>query len=259
MHDPVRSLRDATGILARTTPHRFHSPGQVLGFVRHMTGAAPYRPETMHLVSDYAAEQILSLGRSREDLLAELDSLRSIWPTFAVHVVEISALREFEADLGGVPHTVNTFTGRDQERYAAEIARQAAAGLSVPVLPIAMRRLTPREVIAGMRQIKAGLGGKPVIWVSHMRPGGTEPRHSTVNEVRLLGAHTLREGAAALGDRFFDPSDVATEMGPTAFFQQDGEDLDHMTPAAAERLGQIYRGMVLAAAPLRRPAPAEAR
>lgn len=244
MHDPEHTIQKSSGLHTRRTPHRVHSPGQVLAFIRHMNGTAPYRPETVHLVSDHAAEQVLALGQDRQDLLDKLEDLRSVWPSFAVHVIEISALREFEADLGGTSLMVNIFAERDQERYADEIARQAAAGVSVPVAPISMRRLTQHQVLIGMRQIKAELKGKPVIWVSHIRPGGTEERDAVVNAVRLLGANTLRAGAAALGDRFFDPSEVAAEMGRAAFFQKNGEDLDHMTPAAAERLGQIYLGMI---------------
>lgn len=258
MHDPVKALRDSHGFIARSTPHRFHTTGQTLDFIRHMTGVTPWDPNRMHLVSDYAAEQILVNEVPREKLLQDLVYLQDMWPTFGAFVIEICTMREYTADLAGRPLTVNTFTQRDQGKYAEAIQYQYQRGQSLPELPITLRYQTAYEMKCDMQEIKEALGGRPVIWVSHMRPGGDEPRYKMLNSVRRQGAVALSEGAIRLRDRFFDPSEVCQEMGAKAFFQRDGEDADHMTPEAAVRLGQIYRGMVMASIPVARYPATEA-
>lgn len=248
MHDPVSFLRDDPALIVRSTPHRFHTTGQTLDFVRHMTGKKPWTADMLHLVSDYAAEQLLSKGMKREDLLASFEALKRLWDTFEVFVIEICARREFEADLGqGRYRLVNTFTQRDQERYAQELADQAARGLSLPAFPIRMRQQSGPELQQDMADIRRLLRDRPVIWVSHMRPGGEDPRYSLVNKIREQGAKVLQDSASLLGDQFFDPSSVVPEMGIEQFFQKGGEDLDHLTPEAAKRLAQIYKTMILKA------------
>lgn len=245
MHDPVKTLHKTPGFLARSTPHRFHTPGQTLQFVQHMSGSTQYLPRTMHLVSDYAAAQILDIGTPRAEMLAKLEPQIAMWPTFQAFVIEICSLREFTTMLRDRPLVVNTFTQRDQTRYAETLAAQAAAGESLPHMPIKVENLKAATAHRQMRRIKAALGGRPVIWVSHQRPPSDSPEYAVVNTLRSAGAEILRDGAAAMGDDFFDPSTIAAEMGQQAFFLKDGTDLDHMTPAAAERLGAIYHQMIM--------------
>lgn len=248
MHDPVKVLQQdpPPNRMARGTPHRLHTPRQTLQFIEHMNGTPRYLPQTAHFISDHAIGQIFSEHVSRQELLDRLESLKTLWPRFDVFVIEICTFREFTAELGRLPRrtlVLNTFSKRDQEVHRAEIEDQAARGLSVPPLEITMANLTQTEVLREMRRIKAALGGRPVIWVSHMRPPSDHPRYDVVNRTRKHVADTLATGAAELGDMFFDPSVVAAEMGQSAFFMKDGEDLDHLTPAAAERLSGIYVDM----------------
>lgn len=245
MHDPVKALRRVDGLMARGTPHRFHTPSQVLQFVQHMSGAPQYLPGAMHLVSDYAALQIFDEGTPRDQLLQNLQPQMEMWPRFEVFVIEICSLREHIALWKGRKLVVNTFANRDQGRYAGALAAEAAAGLSLPALPIEIEKPTAAEIHRQMRRIKAALGNRPVIWVSHQRPPSDSPEYATVNAVRQAAADILRIGARRLGDTFFDPSVVAAQMGQKAFFLKDGTDLDHMTPAAAERLGALYHKMIL--------------
>lgn len=247
MHDPVKVLEAMPDIMARSSPHRFHTPGQTLQFVQHMSGSPQYLPRTLHLLSDYAASQILEAGTPREEMLAALDPQIAMWPTFQAFVIEISSLRECTTTLRGRPVVVNTFSQRDQARYADALAAQAAAGQSMPALPIEVERLKAAATHRQMRRIKAALGPRPVIWVSHQRAPSSSPAYAAVNAIRLAAAEILRDGAALLGDDFFDPSTIAAEMGQEAFFLKEGTDLDHMTPAAATRLAAIYRDMILKA------------
>jgi hypothetical protein len=247
MHDPVKALETVPGIMARMTPHRLHTPGQVVQFVQHMSGSPQYLPRTLHLISDYAAAQVLELGTPRQDLLDMLAPQIALWPSFQAFVIEICSLREYTTRLRGRAFVVNTFSQRDQHRYAEALAAQAAAGHSVPALPIEMERLGAAATHRQMRRIKSALGDRPVIWVSHQRPPSDSPEHAAVNATRRAGADILQAGAAAMGDDFLDPSTIAAEMGQQAFFLKDGTDLDHMTPAAAKRLGAIYSDMILAA------------
>lgn len=243
MHDPVKALKDADGLMARSTPHRFHTPAQTLQFVRHMAGAPQYRPDTIHLVSDHATTELFVNGTPREELCRRLDSLATLWDTFHVFVIEICALREFVATVGRKQMTVNTFAKRDQERYSDQITTEAAAGKSLPLLPIEMERLSEKETHRLMKQIKTVLKNRPILWVSHQRPPDL-PQYEVANNVRRALAEIVQSGAEQLGDRFFDPTEVAREMGAQAFFQKDGTDIDHMTPEAAKVMAERYQKMI---------------
>ena len=244
MYDPLRCLRKSEDLILRASPHRIHTPTQVLQYIRHLGGDPQYRPETMHLVSDHAATEIFVNGLSRSYLLERLIPIMNLWKSFDVFVIEICALREFSATLERETFTVNTFAQRDQERYADQITQEARTGVSAPVLPIEMNRLTGGETHQLMAQIKMELDGRPIIWVSHQRPPDL-PQYETANSVRKSLATTLKAGAELLGDRFFDPTEVARELGAEAFFQKDGTDIDHMTLAGAEALAVRYRQMIL--------------
>ncbi|UYV37732.1 hypothetical protein N4R57_01020 [Rhodobacteraceae bacterium D3-12] len=243
MHDPVNALQNTEGLMARSTPHRFHTPAQTLQFVRHMAGAPQYRPDTIHLVSDHASTELFVNGTSREQLCRRLESLATLWDTFRVFVIEICALREFVATVGRKQMTVNTFAKREQERYADQITAEAEAGISLPLLPIEMERLSEKETHRLMKQIKSTLKNRPIIWVSHQRPPDL-PQYEVANNVRRALAEIVQSGANQLGDRFFDPTEVAREMGAEAFFQKDGTDIDHMTPEAAKVMAARYHKMI---------------
>lgn len=239
MHDPVKVLRDDPRAYVRSTPHRFHTTRQALAFVRHMSGAERYRADMMHLVSDHAAGEIFVGAKPREALLEALEELRGRWDAFDAFVIEISTRREFAAVVDGRDVTVNTFAERDQALHEGAIRAQAALGLSVPPLEIASELATPRAMRADMEAIRAGLN-RPVVWVSHMRPVTDDPRLAPAVEARARLAESLRAAAAQMGDGFVDPSETAAAMGRAAFFAKDGADLDHLTPAAAAAMAEVY-------------------
>ena len=243
MHDPAHVLHKDERFTVRTTPHRFHTAAQTLQFVRHMKRVEEYRSEAAHLISDYASKRIYEDGATRKDLLYELHQLRPFWQSCDAFVVELSAIRENYASVDGSEITVNNFSARDQRKYADRISSDAEAGLSLPLLDMRIEPVSPSTTHKRMAEIRRFLA-RPIIWVSHQRPPSRELKYDVVNKVRSHLADTLRHGAEALGDMFFDPSIVAKEMGQPAFFQKNGEDLDHLTPAAAMVLAHRYGRMV---------------
>lgn len=245
MHDPALVLRKDPRFYSRITPHRLHTPHQTLQFVKHMTSSQPYRKQDLHLLSDYAMKQIYE-GTGRDAVWNELESLRTIWSRFDLFVIEISSLREWWLrDANGEMFYPNTFSRRDIEIYRPQIEAQVASGEAAPIHEINYHRLTTANVVDVMRRIRDQLGNHNIVWVSHMRPPSDAPQFSTVNAVRKALADVIQLGASRLGDKFFDPSEVAAEVGQRDFFMKDGEDLDHLTPLAAERLAQVYAAFAL--------------
>lgn len=245
VYDTATVLAGEPQVYARRSPHRFHTAAQALLFVQHMNGQRPYRADMMHLVSDYAAEQILAKGAARATQLDALEPLRKLWDSFEVFVIEISSRREAKAMLAGTAVTVNTFSARDQALYAAMVTEQASQEISVPPLEITVEIVPKRAVFSDMHAIKQAVGGRPIIWVSHMRPASDDPQYATVIQTRADLAQMLCANAALLGDHFIDPSETAAVMGQRSFFQKAGTDLDHLTPAAAAAMAEVYSQMAL--------------
>ena len=241
MHDPADALRKDPDLFIRTTPHRFHSPRQTLLFVKHMANGNVYRSDLAHLISDYASDEIFVRDKSPSHVSNELEELRRLWSKFDIFVIEISTLREYIAQHEGKQLVVNSFSQRDQEKHHTKIEAAAQARRSVPLLPITIEHLTTGMTIYAMNQIKRALGSRPILWVSHIRPPSDAPEYDTLNKVRRHISATLCTGADRLGNGFFDPSDIARQMGQAAFFMQDGRDLDHMTPEAARILSGRYK------------------
>lgn len=239
MHDPGHVLMKQDGFKVRTTPHRLHTTSQTLQFANHVQNGGVYCPEMAHLISDRASAQIFEHEKSRQAILEEIESLRDFWSRCDAFVIEISALREHHGDLDGRKVIVNNFSARDQEKHKDRVALEAERGVSLPVIPIGFETSSASQAHASMAAIKSVLK-KPIIWVCHQRPPSDDPKYEVVNKVRLHLANTIKSGAEALGDAFFDPSTVAAEIGQEVFFQNRGEDLDHMTPEAAEVLAGRY-------------------
>ncbi|MBD2841358.1 hypothetical protein [Erythrobacter rubeus] len=243
MHDPAHILLENENYNVRTTPHRLHTTSQTLQFIRHILNGNIYSPEMAHLISDFASIKIFEEDVTREDVLADLEPLRRFWSGCHAFVIEISALREHHALLDGEKIIVNNFSSRDQEKHKDRIAENARRGTSWPVLPIDFETSSPSRAHRQMAEIKKALN-RPIIWVSHQRPPSDDPKYEIVNKVRLHLSETLRTGAEALNDQFFDPSTVASEMGQEFFFEKGGNDLDHLTPEAAHILAGRYGSML---------------
>lgn len=253
MQDPAAALM-ARGWRAAIPPLRTHSPLQTAQLARHLAGEeGVYRRETLHLVSDYSIAE-LAMGQQREHW-RQLLGLRDAWRAATVLVVEISTLREQIVLLAsGADFAASTFHARDAALYADLLAARARRGRLDPASPPMLRRLTHGEALAAMRQVKAAAPGRPVIWVSHVRPPDGAPGLETLIAVRRHLAETLASAAASLGDRFFDPSAVAAEMGATRFFADEGADFDHLTIKGAEALAACYAALIEEAGEAKRDA-----
>lgn len=250
VYDPAKLIAAEKQTYVRLTPHRLHTTSQILQFIDHINQAPlsvdPYRLDLLHLVSDYAAREILVKTTPRQVLLDELAQLRTAWPGFDVFVIEISTRREHIAALNDQFFTVNTFSARDQQLYAAAIQEQVATGVSAPALQIVNHMATTGTVLREMHQIKQSLGGRPIIWVSHMRPAVADPGAAQAMQGRAEMATFLRATAKSLGDGFIDPSETAAQIGQTIFFNQNGSDLDHLSAVAAAAMAKVYQKAAIA-------------
>ena len=239
---PALVLR-GRGHLVSSTPNRLHTPMQTLQFAEHVARRkAHFTPANVHIVSDFAMERVVAGDAGTA--WKKIESLRPAWRRATLFFVEISSLAEApvtRAD-GSVLYA-NTFTGRDLARHAPLLAAEAAAGRLEAIPAPGTERLTVGKAMAAMRRIKAALGGRPVVWLSHAHPPEGDPAHAQVIAVRRRLADVLRTGAAALGDRFFDPSILVAGMGTEGFFAEGGTDLGHFTPEALEALADRYAAL----------------
>jgi hypothetical protein len=249
VYDPAKVIATEKQAYIRLTPHRLHTTGQILHFIDHMNqtplAVDAYRLDLLHLVSDYAAREILVKATARQVLLDELAQLRTVWSSFDAFVIEISTRREYTASLNGQPFTVNTFSARDQQLYAAALQAQAATGVCAPALEIVSHMATTGIALREMRQIKQDLGGRPIIWVSHMRPAAADPSAAKAMQGRAEMAAFLRAAAESLGDGFVDPSETAAQMGQAVFFNKNGSDFDHLSAAATRTMAKVYLKAVM--------------
>jgi hypothetical protein len=240
VHGPAEALR-RRGYNVYATPNRLHTPMQTLQFVEHVGGhRRHYTPETVHLLSDFAMQHVVR-GR-QATAWSSVQRLRASWRLAELFFVEISSLTEFRVTRSdGSIFYANTFTARDMRDHARALAALAAQGVVASSPEPKAERLSAGRAIAAMRRIKAALGGRPIVWLSHARPPAGDPQHARVLAVRGLLADILRDGAAGLGDRFFDPSTIAAELGAAQFFEKDGTDLGHFTRQGIEILAEHYR------------------
>jgi hypothetical protein len=225
------------------TPNRLHTPMQTLQLAEQLSGRkAHFTPEKVHLLSDFAMQHVVR-GR-RDSAWGSLLRLRTPWRQASVFFIEISSFTEFPVPLPDGPvFYANNFTARDMRRYAGALAALAAAGQITPIPEPGSQRLSPGRVLSAMRRIKALIRDRPAVWLSHVRPPAGDSAHERVIAVREHLARVLRDGAAALGDGFFDPSTVAAEMGAARFFAEGGSDLGHFTEEAIEILATRYAGL----------------
>jgi hypothetical protein len=242
-------LRNTFGLPTLALRHRLHTPMQVLQFVRHMAGAPIYHARNVHMLSDVAMDEIASGRRQPSDLVDELQALRSSWSKWQCFLIEITSVRELvlgPVAAGAEPFHAGYFAVRDLERHGPRLAPLVAAGMLDAVAPSSLEqvRLTPRRIQAAMRDIAAQLR-RPVLWIVPPKPGSSEPRFESLNNVRQHLAEAVADGARALEQPFFDATTQVGLVGRERFFRDAERDVEHLGEAGAHQLAVCYRSFVL--------------
>jgi hypothetical protein len=222
---------------------------QTLQFVRHISGAqSVYSERNVHLLSDRATVDILLGRRTPARILDEVDSVRRAFGRFECFLIEISSLREHWIDRpDGSRFYVNTFCRRDLEAHPKELDKAIDSGVVDPVrgADIQSRALTP-QLLPAMREI-GELLRRPILWISHIRPGEESPQFESVNRVRKQISDALALNAARLSHSFFDPTTQVTVIGRERFLRRQGADLDHLSGVGSAHLAGIYRDFIASA------------
>ena len=241
---PTRLIRaNSDAPLVRPMRHRVHTPPQILRLIDTILGRG-YGPKMVHLLSTHAVDEII--GGRRDQIFAELETLRRLWASFRGFVVEVSSLREYFCHFDGERVTIDRFAAGTLAERSADIEAAIGRGeiVAIRARDVEVHRLTRGETIECMTSIKEALGGLPVVWVSHALPIDPAPRFDHIRTVRQQVVSAVGEGARRLGDAFYDPSALVEEMGQSAAFEKGGEDTTHWTAAAQQRLAEIYEALV---------------
>jgi hypothetical protein len=246
IHDPAQVIREEFALPVRSTRHRLHTAMQTLQFMRHISGAATvYSERDVHLLSDVTAH-VISGRQDPAQILEELEPLRRSFPAFDCFVIEISSLREHWIERpDGSKFYVNTFCRKDLAAHPKEMEVAIERGLVDPVRPADIRTesMTRSRLLKAMRQI-GRLAARPILWISHMRPGVESPEFENVNRVRKHLADALAVNAVRLSHHFFDPTVQLAAVGREQFLAKDGTDLDHLSKRGALELASVYRDFI---------------
>lgn len=239
-HDPAQFMRKE-GCHALILPERYHSPQQTLKTVRHLAGIYNYPINQLHTVSDLTVERILK-GDTLEDIQKELDQQRDRWNRATHVVIEISTRKEFYYVRKDRTTYVNTFFKRDIENYSKELAPFYEKNLLLNIKPDEIQSSNSSEarIKTVMNQIKLLAKDKKILWVSHISPSVYSEKLNYLVEQRRSLSSTQAVIANELGDRFFDPSITAKQLGDDVFFKDSGMDINHMTDVGAELLSKNY-------------------
>lgn len=205
----VARLLGRRGTSVTMPRHRFLSPRHILQFVQHLRGLPRhYDTSNVHLLSDEALNAIED-GVTRESLVEELKSYAEAWRTACGFVVEVPAIKEFAANVGGKPFVcAKTVQNRVHD------------------LQIEAYYPSDGEVVRTLVELRKCLGNRPVVWLAYAAPEGGEP-HIVKNRDRIAGL--LTKVAGRFNDGFVDPQPTMLEIGQSAFFKDWRRNLDHYT------------------------------
>jgi hypothetical protein len=223
--EPARTLRDSLGKPALPMRHRLHNPHQIEQAIRMLSGSEPvFDQSSIHLMSERSCKEALSEPDGPERVLSEFNTARQRWADHEMFVIEISSVKDFFVDLGGHRLSVNTHAARDLGRHAESLESRIGSGSAVAVRPsdVQMERMAEPDILAAMRRIKDLLGARPIIWVGHINVGppgraGEQPYPS-----RKALSDTLENAAEALGDSFFDQTEVVRQLGQEVALADNG-------------------------------------
>lgn len=239
-HDPVQFMRKQ-GVRAQILPERYHTPQQILKTVKFLTKNYNYPLNELHTVSDLTIERILK-GDSLHDIQQDLEEQRDRWNRATHIVIEISTQKEFYFIHKDRTKYVNTFFKRDIIKHSAELTPFYENNILLNITPDEIQNTNTSEarINTAMNQIKHLAKDKKILWVSHITPSNHTEELNYLIEQRKSLSKQQEAISNKIGDRFFDPSIVANELGDNLFFKDDGKDINHMTNDGAELLGKKY-------------------
>lgn len=240
-HDPVQFIRKQ-GLQAQILPERYHSPQQILRAVKFLTRNYNYPLNELHTVSDLTIEKILKGNNSLHDINQDLEEQRDRWDRATHIVIEISTRKEFYYTRKDRHKYVNTFFKRDIVEYKAELTPFYEKNLlsNISSEEVESSNTSEARITTAMNQIKQLAKDKKILWVSHITPNNYSEELNYLIEQRKTLAKTQQVISNKIGDRFFDPSIVAKELGDSLFFKDNGKDINHMTDMGAEMLSRYY-------------------
>jgi hypothetical protein len=237
--DPANHLRRDLRLPALHTAHRVHSPREVERLVEALT-TGKVDPLTVHTISDAAFADLL---QGRSEWTAEfIGLLHAQWDTCSAFVIEISTLKQSFVETGVGRLYVNHYTLRDLQAFSEQIEPMIQEGKIAPfrAADIVTENVTASGAHAAMRRIKALLGGRPIVWACHLNVVSQSEETRRLHEVRTKIASIVASGAEKLGDRFYDPTEVLTELGAKNALEKNGTDYNHFSRPAIERLAKRY-------------------
>ena len=248
VHDAADRLHGEFGLPIRHSMHRVHNGPQVYQMARVLSGENPVPAGLSHTLSDRAFKLALEEDRFQNRIRYRNAALGNVRKDYQAYIIELSSRKDYFLERpGGTQLTMNAMAKRDLLTYGGRLNGLIEKGLVEPVAPddIHERLLSSKEILQSMRQVKAYLGYKPVLWVSHINI--VEP---TPGEVRLQDARTklsslIAQGAARFGDPFFDPTDLVRIYGRERIFADGGQDLDHYSPFGVTAVSEYYARYLL--------------
>jgi len=242
VQQPIPFMPEGSPVAFEWPGHRVHTINQAILLARYMNGANCIADNMLHTLSTEAFRQALRDPTFPHRLKARRKHFFELVENYDGFLVEISSAKEFVLQRKGERRFLNTFIKRDLERHAARIGRRARTGDLADIEPESIRSFVPTSdvIVESMQALKAFLRGKPIIWASHANVVEQPERYGAVHKTRAAIAQTVQQGAASLGDVFYDPTDLVRQHGHAAIFAKDGTDLVHFSDFALQRLAEIY-------------------
>lgn len=243
--DAAHHLRRELKMPALHTAHRVHSLPEIERLISILSGG-PIDQTTLHTLSDAAFDNLVHRPDRLSWTIEFLGKLQKLWIDANVIVIEVSTLKQSYVDTEAGRLWVNFYTERDLGRFSNEIEPMIAEGYIAPFRRGDIRNHPYREdeALERMERIKSLARGKRIVWASHFNVLATTEETQRLHEVRAKIAAVVSKGASALGDRFYDPSEIIRELGERAALEKEGTDYNHYTPRAMRTVAARYWDIV---------------
>lgn len=245
--DPAHYLRRERKLPALHTAHRVHSLREIERLVSILAGSE-IDQSTLHTLSDAAFANLVERPDRLSWTIQFLNNLKALWRSTETVVIEVSTLKQCYVDTDDGRLWVNFYTQRDLERFSGKIEPMIEEGYLAPIRSGDIKAYPFREdeALATMERIKSLSQGRRIIWASHFNVAALSEETARLHETRTKIARIVSEGAASLGDRFYDPTEVVREFGETRALEKHGTDYNHYTLEAMQVVADRYWKMIAA-------------